>query len=158
MINQDKMIIGVSACFAHPVRFDGQSKKSSEVSNVVKIIEQQGGKIEYICPEVLGGLPTPRDAAEIVGNNVITVNGEDVTENFKEGAEAALSIINKLGIKAVILKSKSPSCGVDGIYDGSFTGNLIEGKGFTAKLLYKQGIKVFSENNLDEFLEWFNKK
>ena len=103
-----------------------------------------------ICPEQLGGLPTPRPASEIRGNRVINTEGQDVTDNYKRGAEATLEIARQCGCKCAVLKSKSPSCGNRMIYDGSFSGKLVEGQGITAALLGANGIEVYNEN--DELL------
>lgn len=101
-----------------------------------------------ICPEQLGGLPTPRIPCEQIGNKVVSKNGEDATAQFEKGAEETLKIAQIFNCKEAILKSKSPSCGSGLVYDGSFSGNLIKGNGVTTSLLKKNGIKVISEENL----------
>ncbi|MGD9475056.1 MAG: DUF523 domain-containing protein [Eubacteriaceae bacterium] len=107
-----------------------------------------------ICPEVLGGLPTPRDCSEIKTvdgeQKVFSVKGEDVTESFKLGAERALDTAKVTGAKIAVMKSNSPSCGSGRIYDGTFTGKKIKGDGIAAALLKENGIIVITE---DEFLE-----
>lgn len=105
-----------------------------------------------ICPEVLGGLETPRKSAEIIQKNsdeklVIDCDGKDLTESFKLGAKSALAIANIFGANSAILKSCSPSCGTRQVYDGSFSCKKIEGEGITAELFRKKGIKVFNEDN-----------
>lgn len=116
------------------------------------------GKAVLVCPEQLGGLTTPRKPAEIVSSSedktvsdkkVINNNNEDVTKEFFKGAEETLNIARQLGVKKAILKEGSPSCGVNYIYDGTFTGNKIEGKGVTAQLLENEGIAVFSDEDLE---------
>lgn len=107
-----------------------------------------------LCAEQLGGLSTPRIPAEILKEKVITKNGNDVTEEFLKGAKNVLEICKTLNIKTAILKSKSPSCGLGKIYDGSFSGKLIDGNGITAQLLINNGIKVFTENEIDEFIKY----
>lgn len=107
-----------------------------------------------LCAEQLGGLSTPRIPAEILKEKVITKNGNDVTEEFLKGAKNVLEICKTLNIKTAILKSKSPSCGLGKIYDGSFSGKLIDGNGITAQLLINNGIKVFTENQIDEFIKY----
>lgn len=102
-----------------------------------------------VCPESLGGLTTPRAPAEIVGSRVVTSMGEDVTEAFYRGAEAALKSIEKYSIDAAILKANSPSCGCGRVYDGTFSKTLRDGDGIFAKMLKERGIRVFTEN--DEF-------
>jgi uncharacterized protein YbbK (DUF523 family) len=101
-----------------------------------------------VCPEQLGGLATPRDPAEQIGDEVITKSGANVTQNFVQGAKEVLKIAQFYGIKEAILKQKSPSCGSGKVYDGSFTNKIIEGYGVTAKLLCEHGFKVISEEDL----------
>jgi uncharacterized protein YbbK (DUF523 family) len=101
-----------------------------------------------VCPEQLGGLPTPREPAEIREGKVITKSGKDVTENFKRGAEEVLKIAKLFGISEAIFKQGSPSCGCGRVYDGTFSGKIIEGDGITATLLKKRGIKVITEEDL----------
>ena len=103
-----------------------------------------------VCPEQLGGLPTPRPPAECQGQRVISQQGTDVTEQYRRGAEETLKIGWALGCRMAILKSRSPSCGNGTIYDGSFTGTKIAGDGITAKLLKQKGFQVFSEEALSE--------
>ncbi|MCP4320553.1 MAG: DUF523 domain-containing protein [Psychromonas sp.] len=102
-----------------------------------------------VCPEVLGGLPTPREAAEIqVNGQIKTGLGEDVTEPFKNGAQQTLSLALKHNIKIAILTERSPSCGSTEIYDGNFSRTVIEGEGETTKLLRKNGVMVFNQFQL----------
>lgn len=113
------------------------------------------GKAILVCPEQLGGLCTPREPAELIGNakevlegidgKIISISGKDVTEEFLKGAKEALKIAKAIGAKKAILKEGSPSCGCNFIYDGSFSGNKIRGKGLTAYMLEREGIKVISE-------------
>ncbi|EKY24011.1 DUF523 domain-containing protein [Clostridium celatum] len=116
------------------------------------------GKAILVCPEQLGGLSTPRVPSELQDNtlNIIKKNGkilnkdgEDVTENFLKGAREVATIAKKLNIKKAILKEGSPSCGVNYIYDGTFTGNKIKGNGITTELLKALDIEVISEEALD---------
>ena len=111
-------------------------------------------EIYSFCPEVAGGLPIPRISAEIVKNDkpfiVKNQEGLDVTINFLLGAKKALDICKEENIKVALLKSKSPSCGNKEIYDGTFSSNLINGQGLTARLLEENGIKIFNENELKE--------
>jgi len=124
-------------------RYNGKSKKNR------KVIELAKKEILIpVCPEQLGGLPTPREPAEIKGKRVFTKSGKEVTKNFQKGAEEVLKIAKLFGIKEVILKQKSPSCGLGKIHDGTFRGKLIKGKGVTASLLKKNKIKIISEENL----------
>ena len=140
----------VSSCLAGiNCRYNGGN---SEHRTIVKLVNQ--GKAIPVCPEQLAGLSTPRTSCEIVvcengGIKVISEDGQDFTKQFSEGAEKALAIAKSIGIKKAILKSKSPSCGCGLIYDGTFSGKLIEGNGLTAELLIKNDIEVYTENNLD---------
>jgi uncharacterized protein YbbK (DUF523 family) len=112
------------------------------------------GRVVPVCPEVVGGLPIPRPAAEIVGGDghavldgkarVLTRDGKDVTDAFLAGAELALQTALRFGIKTAVLQPRSPSCGSSQIYDGSFRGCLVAGQGVTAALLTRKGIDVLS--------------
>ena len=102
----------------------------------------------FVCPEVFGGLNTPREPAEMKDGLVVTKTAKDVSENFKFGAEICLKIAKLNGCKKAILKARSPSCGSGQIYDGSFTKKLILGDGVAAKLLKENGILVFSEDEI----------
>ena len=101
-----------------------------------------------VCPEQLGGLPTPREPAERRGDKVLTESGKDMTINFEAGAEEVLKIAEMYGVREAILKQRSPSCGCAQVYDGSFSGKIIEGDGVTTELLKKNGIKVITEEDL----------
>jgi len=101
-----------------------------------------------VCPEQLGGLPTPREPSEQRGKRVITESGRDVTKNFENGAKQVLKLAKLFGIKEAILKQRSPSCGSGEIYDGTFTGRIITGDGVTTRLLKKNGVKVICEEDL----------
>ena len=102
----------------------------------------------FVCPEVFGGLSTPREPAEMKGGLVVTKTAKDVSENFKFGAEICLKIAKLNGCKKAILKARSPSCGSGQIYDGSFSKKLIFGDGVAAKMLKENGILVFSEDEI----------
>ena len=101
-----------------------------------------------VCPESAGGLPTPRDPSERIGDKVMSSKGVDVTANYAKGAETALTLCQKYGCKKAILKAKSPSCGKGRIYDGTFSGKLTESNGITAELLIKYGYKVATEEEI----------
>ena len=140
----------VSACLLGiSCRYDGLSKENKELIEL-------GKKFEFfpVCPEILGGLPTPRVPSEIRNGKVINKDGIDVTDNYRKGAEDTLKICKICNIDAVILKSKSPACGKGKIYDGTFSGTLINGNGIAADLLLKNGIKVYTE---EEFIKEFKK-
>lgn len=144
----------VSACLVGVnCRYDGKDSKNDKILKFIK-----NNKCILICPEQLGGLSTPRFPAEIVeikNNRKIVKNnkGIDVTDEFYKGAYETLKIAKLYDIKTAILKSRSPSCGYGKIYDGSFSGNLIEGKGITAELLESNGIKIYTEEDIDELLK-----
>lgn len=137
-----------------PVAYDGQGRL---VQRLLALAVQ--GRVVPFCPEVTGGLAIPRPSAEIVGASgedvldgrarVVTLAGEDVTEAYLRGAEAALVTAQRYGIAAAILKQRSPSCGSTCIYDGTHSGRLREGQGVTAALLRRHGMAVWSEEDLD---------
>ncbi|MGI5098603.1 DUF523 domain-containing protein [Treponema vincentii] len=131
----------VSACLAgFPCRYDGKKAINTAVQQLVK-----EGKAIPVCPEQLGGLPTPRSPAEMKAGKVINSDGNDVTEAFEKGAAVVLEIAKQYGCTDALLKARSPSCGKGRIYDGSFSGILIEGNGKTADLLMRNGITVTTE-------------
>ena len=140
----------VSACLAgHNCRYDGKSQRVDYICDLVK----QGIGV-CICPEQMGGLDTPRVPSERVDDLVINKEGVDVTEEFELGAYEALNIAQEFEISRAILKSCSPSCGKGKIYDGTFTGTLVEGNGVTTELLMDYGIHVMDEI---EGKEWYDK-
>ena len=99
-----------------------------------------------VCPETAGGLPTPRDPSERLGERVVSCRGADVTAQFKKGAEAALTLARRYGCTTALMKEHSPSCGSGLIYDGSFLGKLVKGDGCAAELLKAAGVSVVGEN------------
>lgn len=99
-----------------------------------------------VCPETAGGLPTPRDPSERLGERVVSCRGADVTAQFKKGAEAALTLARRHGCTTALMKEHSPSCGSGLIYDGSFSGKLVKGDGCAAELLKAAGVSVVGEN------------
>ena len=134
----------VSACLCgEKVRYDGETKT---IEKVKKLIDE--GKAIMVCPEVDGGLPVPRKPCEIQNDKVINCLGEDKTSDFENGAEKTLQLCKKYNIRKAILKEKSPSCGSNFIYDGTFSGTLIPGQGITSKLLRENGIEVISDEEL----------
>lgn len=137
-------MILVSACLAGlKCKYDGGSNSNEIVMDLVK-----KGLAITVCPEQLGGLPTPRDPAEIRGDRVYTDQGVEVTEQFKRGAAETLKLAKLAECSQVILKQRSPSCGFGMIYDGSHTGTIISGNGITAGLLADNGIRIISEEQL----------
>jgi len=109
---------------------------------------QQQGLLLPLCPEVSGGLPVPRPAAEIVGDKVVTQAGEDVSHAFRMGAEKALALCQQYQIQYAILKQGSPSCGNSLVNDGTFSKTKVRGQGITAGLLTAHHIQVFNETEL----------
>ena len=139
------MTILVSACLLGvPCRFDGASLPCAAV---LALMEKH--TLIPVCPEILGGLPTPRPAAEIQGSAVCTKEGRDVSAAYQRGAKEALRLVRLYGAEAAILKARSPSCGVGKVYDGTFSGTLIQGNGITAALLQQNGIPVFTEKDVE---------
>ncbi len=149
MPNQVFEKILISSCFlGHKVRYDGQSKRLTHPL-LEKWLRQD--RLLGICPEILGGLPVPRPAAEIEikTHKVLTKAGGNVTEQFESGAQQTLLLCKQHGIRFALLKESSPSCGSSLIYDGSFSNKKIDGQGICSQLLIKNGIKVFSENSIE---------
>ena len=138
----------VSACLlGEPCRYDGNSKPCELV-----IALKDTYNLIPICPEVMGGLPTPRTPSEICGKQVLMKDGRDVTENYNCGARKALAIARENACAVAILKEKSPSCGSGLIHNGLFDGGLVEGDGITAKLFKQEGIRVLGESEItDDF-------
>ena len=148
----------ISACLC------GVNCKYNGLNNYNEICEKllASGKAILVCPEQLGGLPTPRIPSEIIGNSldildgkgeVVNKEGSDVTAQFIKGAKETLNIAKKLNIKTAILKDGSPSCGVNYIYDGNFSGTKINGMGVTAQLLKESLIDVISEDELGGIID-----
>lgn len=138
----------VSACLlGNPCRFDGKRKPCEKVMSLA----EKFGLIS-VCPECDGGLPTPRIPAERVGDRVINSAGCDVTEEYVKGAVHAYELCRKYGITSAVLKARSPSCGRDYIYDGTFTGTLTDRDGVCAEYLESKGIKIYTEEEIDTLL------
>ena len=138
----------ISACLLGVrCRYDGGSKPQPGM-------EELAGRYRLIpvCPEQLGGLPTPRKPSERQGGRVVMADGRDVTAEYRRGAEEALHLARLYGCTAAVLKERSPSCGKGQIYDGTFTGTLTAGDGVTAELLTAGGIKVYGESELEKLL------
>jgi uncharacterized protein YbbK (DUF523 family) len=142
-----KTKILISACLlGQKVRFDGKIKTYD-----VALLEDYD--LISCCPEVDGGLPTPRMPSEIQSDgSILNSENVDVSEAFNKGAQKALDTAIFYNIKVAILKSKSPSCSNRLVYDGSFSGTLTKGLGITVELLEQNGIKVFDENQIEEAL------
>ena len=152
MCNKKKAIL-VSACLLGlNCRYDGASKPCDEA-----IALAGEYNLVPVCPEIYGGLPTPRTPSERVGEKTLMRDGTDVTENYKRGAIAALELYKSLGCSCALLKAKSPSCGKGEIYVGSFTGKLTARDGVTAELLASEGIMVFTELEISEMKKYLDK-
>lgn len=142
------MKVLVSACLLGVgCRYDGQSKAYPLLDELCRRHE-----VVPVCPEIMGGLPTPRVPAERQGQRVVTKNGVDVTAQYRRGAEEVLRLARKLGCTVAVLKERSPSCGSGRVYDGTFTGTLTEGFGVAAEVLRAAGIRVLGESELATFL------
>lgn len=146
------MKVLVSACLLGVnCRYNGVPKENAVVK---ELLNREEITLIPVCPEQLGGLPTPRTPSERKGEIVVSSEGEDRTGAFTRGAEETLRIAKMYGCEVAVLKERSPSCGNKEIYDGSFTGTVVPGEGVTAELLQKNDVKVFGESELTEFLEY----
>ena len=146
----------ISECLlGAPVRYDGGAKPSLAVERLARCLRRRGGEgaVVPVCPEVLGGLACPRPPAERCGSRVVTAEGVDVTRAYADGARRSLDIARACGASLAILKSKSPSCGLDRIYDGTFSGQLRAGSGMTAALFEQEGHIVVADEKLVEYCE-----
>lgn len=137
-------MIVVSACLAGvKCRYNGMAFSCPVAQRLVT-----SGQAVLVCPELLGGLPIPRPAAEIVGGRVISFTGQDVTASYQKGAAIALQMTLASGCNSAILKARSPSCGSGQVYDGSFSNQLIPGDGIFAMQLKAGGIRVQTEEEV----------
>ena len=138
-------VLLVSACLLGiPCRYSNDSRPNAAVKRL-----GERYTLLPICPEVLGGLPTPRAPAERIGELVLNAEGRDVTEQFRRGAEEALRIARKHGVTTAILKARSPSCGKGERYDGTFSGKTVPMDGVTAELFRRNGICIYTEEELE---------
>jgi uncharacterized protein YbbK (DUF523 family) len=136
----------VSACLAgQHCRFDGKASPEPWVMALVA----RGAAIPF-CPEIAGGLPTPRPPCELRRGRVAAKDGTDCTEAFRHGAEEGLRLAELARCSGAVLKARSPSCGLDQVYDGTFTGILVPGNGLFAALLLVNGIPVRTEKDQDK--------
>ena len=139
------MKIAVSACLlGEQCKYNGESNYRPELAELLKDHE-----VIQLCPEVTGGMSVPRPAAERRDDKVVTYIGRDVTREYKRGAKFCMEQIEENGIELVILKARSPACGKDQIYDGSFTGKLVERDGVLAELVRSSGIPFYSDEETD---------
>ncbi len=158
----------VSACLVgHPVRYDGDTN-SNKVLHLEHWLQrwQAQGRLVLACPESLGGLPTPRPAAEIIGSSgedvldgtgrVTTLAHQDVSAEFIRGAQATFAIAQREEVNAALLAARSPSCGKGLIYDGSFQRQLTKGNGVTVSLLLRHHIQCFTPDDADALIAFMN--
>lgn len=147
------MNILVSACLlgVH-CRYDGNGVMQEALERLSK-----EHNLIPVCPEIYGGLSTPRDPAERIGERIITKTGQDVTAQYTKGAREILALCKFYDCHYAILKERSPSCGYGKIYDGTFSGKLVDGNGVTAQLLSEQGVKIYGESRIEELITNINK-
>ncbi len=149
------MNILISACLLGVAcRYDGESKPLPE--ETIRALTSKFHLIP-VCPEQLGGLPTPRVPAEISGDTVLRRDGEDVTAAYRRGAEEVLRLCRLFDCHYAILKERSPACGNGRIYDGTFTGTLTAGDGIAADLLKQNGVHIYGERQISLLLQLFSK-
>ena len=138
----------VSACLlGDKCRYDGHSNYTPLIKDLKEKYE-----VIVICPEVNGGLSTPRIPSEIKGERVINKKGKDVTKYFDKGVDYVMTVVKYFNIRKAVLKEKSPSCGVHNIYDGTHTGKVIEGQGWLTRRLLELGVEIYNENEIEELL------
>ena len=136
----------ISACFLGlDCKYSGGNNALGD-KIIAKLMEKY--RLVPVCPESYGGLPSPRLPSERVGERVLAKDGADVTEQYKKGAAAALRLAKLFGCKIALMKERSPSCGHDSIYDGSFTGRVVPGDGVAAELLKQTGVTVCGESDV----------
>lgn len=142
------MKVLISSCLlGKNVKYSGGNNFSE---SLLKLLKKYNVEIIELCPEILGGLTVPREPSEIMDEEVINKKGVLVSNEFKKGAESTLKIAILNNVDFAILKERSPSCGKNFIYDGSFSGNLIKGQGISTKKLLENGIEVFSEEEISK--------
>jgi uncharacterized protein YbbK (DUF523 family) len=143
------MKVGVSACLVGKnTKYDGGNNYNEYVLEYLKDKE-----VVLICPEVFGGLPTPRIPSEQTNDKVINSNNEDVTKQFVDGAQEALKRLQQQNVNVVILKERSPSCGYKKIYDGTFSKTIIDGNGVFAKLAIENGFIIYTESDIENIIK-----
>lgn len=141
----------ISACLlGMRSRYDGESRRAVTDAALDALMKKY--ELVPFCPEIYGGLSTPRVPAERVGDEYITKDGKNVTENYRRGADEGLSLMRKLGVERALLKARSPACGKGRIYDGSFTGTLTSGDGVLAERLIECGFEVYTEEEIEKLL------
>jgi uncharacterized protein YbbK (DUF523 family) len=134
----------VSACLLG-VRCNHRGEASPSASVAALANEH---RLVPVCPETLGGLATPRASAEVRDDSVVTATGVDVTDAYRRGADAVVALARVMGVERAVLKARSPSCGCDRRYDGTFTRTLVAGDGVAAAALRRAGLEVCSEEDV----------
>lgn len=146
-----KTKIIVSACLlGENCKYNGGNNLNENVAALKEYFE-----LVPVCPECFGGLHIPRVPSEIVGDRVMSKDGEDLTEYFARGAEHTLYIAKECNAPAAVLKERSPSCGYGTIYDGTFSGGLTDGNGVTARLLKDNDIMIFGESQIQRLIDLY---
>ena len=146
-MNKQNLLISECLCGVC-CRYDGNNNKIDCLEKLRSLYN-----LIPVCPEVMGGLSTPRPPAERIGNSIRTENGIDVTSQFKYGAVQVLAIAIDTGCQYALLKAKSPSCGYGEIYDGTFTRTLVNGVGITSELLLQHNIQIYTEKNVQDLIQ-----
>lgn len=145
----EKQAVLVSACLLGVnCRYNGSAGMLAELAEMM-----QCAQMIPVCPEILGGLPTPRPPAERVGEKVLSCEGGDVTQAYLRGAQETLKLAKLYGAKYAVLKERSPSCGAGEIYDGTFSHSRIPGDGVAAALLKAHGVQVYGESRVGELMK-----
>ena len=146
------MNILVSACLLGvQCRYDGKGVMHEEIAQLMK-----EHNLIPVCPEIYGGLATPRDPAERIGERIVTNTGNDVTAQYEKGASEILRLAKLYDCHYAILNERSPSCGYGTIYDGTFQGKLTDGNGATAQLLAENGITIYGESRIQELASFLH--
>jgi uncharacterized protein YbbK (DUF523 family) len=147
VVNMRKILVSECLYGGRAVRYDGGELPLND-RRFLKWKEE--GRLAPVCPEVFGGLPVPRSDAQRVGDRILTRDGKDVTGEYAAGAAEALRLAREHDVAFAVMKQRSPSCGGEFIYDGTFTGAKIPGQGLAVEYLRNAGFTVFSEDDLDE--------
>lgn len=146
---EKKMRVLVSQCLLGiDCRYDGGNNFAEDMNRLMEICE-----VIPVCPEILGGMTTPRLPSERLDGRVVNSAGEDVTAAFDRGAQQAMRLAELYGAEYAVLKQSSPSCGSERVYDGTFTGKKIPGKGVTAERFERAGIRVYDEKHIIELIQ-----
>lgn len=145
----EKKAVLISACLLGvSCRYNGSCGNPDEIQELMDYAH-----LVPVCPEILGGLPTPRPPAERIGEKVITCEGGDVTMQYLRGAQESLKLARLYGAQYALMKERSPSCGSGEIYDGTFTHTRVPGDGTASALLKENGIAVFGEGHIHELID-----